>query len=335
MDALPKTSVLPHVASFCGARSLGTLGCVGSPPLQSVALAAWRPLLSNQFPGEHAAPGQARRTYAHLFRARQLLRAEHGPAREDPLPPPRQDDIGRESLGSVRFLIKFDGCNKIDGALSMEALCDAKRMSSGLMLKPRPDRTTYNPSLEDVRSSLLAMTDDRFEMDPGYEDYVCDLLMRFRTISLVAMREDGASARIATWNDSERWQWLRFEEGIERAESGRRVIDLGLCSLDLERVGLDGPIQFKSFGDDSDGVGSYSGEVVDICARLCVHLFERPGDQFGATTVAGAESNLDGTSDLSFEVAMTYMDGEDSEDSIMLNLEDSAVIHFMLDRSPR
>ena len=103
MDRFPKDAVLSRVAACCEPRELGRLCCVGSYPLQSVALSAWRPLVLKRF-GQDAAPGQGRKRYKELYFATKL--------------PPGRPIGSLRTLDTVRFVITMEGTLSLsDGAV--------------------------------------------------------------------------------------------------------------------------------------------------------------------------------------------------------------------------
>ena len=340
MDRLPKDAVLARVAACCGARELGRLCCVGSAPLQSVALSSWRPLVPRVFRGEQAAVGRGRATYERLFRARRLLLADHGPERDDaepPAPPFSKIPTGWDELelSSVKFLLMFEGFNKIDGALSFETSnAPTRGQYPEILLSADEAKTTYGPTKYGVFESLFALTRDRDAPEfqdsaekPGFDGWLCDKCMRFERVTLAAMREDGACARLATWAKDE--QPEQPEGRLLEELGGGRVLDFGFCWLHMLRVGFGGAIHFKDPMMDEDDI-----EAADIVIDLKMKIHDTPEDaaRFAAN---GSVADIDGNvgSRVSFSFTLHYGDGEEIRE--MSRGVASELIHYMLDRASR
>ena len=283
------------------------------------------------FRGEQAPVGRGRVTYERLFRARRLLLADHGPERDDAEPPaPPFSKIPTEwdelELSSVKFLVMVQGFNNIHGALSFETNTLATRgQYPEILLSADDANTTYGPTKYGVFSSLFALTRDRSAPEfqdsadkPGFDDYLYDLTMRFGRVTLAAMREDGACARLATWaKEPEQVEGRLLEE-----LGGGHVLDFGFCWLHMMRLGLGGAIHFKDPMDD-DNI-----EAVDIVVDLKMKIHDLPEDY-------GSIADIDGNvgSRISFSMTMHYGDGEEIRE-ISRGVA-SEFIHFMLDRASR
>ena len=194
MDRFPKDAVLSRVAACCEPRELGRLCCVGSYPLQSVALSAWRPLVLKRF-GQDAAPGQGRKRYKELYFATKL--------------PPGRPIGSLRTLDTVRFVITMEGTLSLsDGArfrvqfIGVELQQD--EVVCSFKLQPRMHQVRCTPSFSDLYDELLHVTNEVELPEMNFEGHsrrVEPANESLDFLSVTAMRADGASAHLLCWNE--------------------------------------------------------------------------------------------------------------------------------------
>ena len=241
MDRLPRDAVLARVAACCAARELGSLTCVGSYPLRSVAVSAWPPLVMKVF-GQQAAPGQGRQKYLQLFQAGRLIECtryglEDAP-RQVECVRPQKTDVDKESFASVTFLIRIDTdgmspeVDDIDVEFAMPGEVRQGHVvhGDGAYLEFAPDadspkwgRVGRERVLETLLSSNAAFLareneEEEEDEDGDYEDPRKKALERLGLqIWMVAMRSDGATARISAWD---MWGYDRTCTGLVQYNGG-------------------------------------------------------------------------------------------------------------------
>ena len=266
MDRLPRDAVLARVAACCEAFELGSLTCVGSAPLRSVAVSAWPPLVMKVF-GQQAAPGQGRQKYLQLFQAGRLIECtryglEDAP-RQVECVRPQKTDVDKESFASVTFLIRIntgggpspEEVDDIEVEFAMPGEVRQGRVAHGdgayLEFAPNADPIKWGPLgrecvLETLLSSnaaFLARENEEEDEEDSEEDEDEDdetprekALMRLGLeIWMVAMRSDGATARISEWD---MWGHDRSRTGLVQYDGGEDSIDIspGQMSVQFSRA---------------------------------------------------------------------------------------------------
>ena len=242
MERLPRDAVLARVAACCAARELGSLTCVGSYPLRSVAVSAWPPLVMKVF-GQQAAPGQGRQKYLQLFQAGRLIECtryglEDAP-RQVECVRPQKTDVDKDSFASVTFLIRINTgggpspeVDDIEVEFAMPGEVRQGRVAHGdgayLEFAPNADPIKWGPLgrervLETLLSSNAAFLareneEEEEDEDGDYEDPRKKALERLGLqIWMVAMRSDGATARISAWD---MWGYDRTCTGLVQYNGG-------------------------------------------------------------------------------------------------------------------
>ena len=245
MDHLPRDAVLARVAACCAAFELGSLTCVGSYPLRSVAVAAWPHLVMKVF-GQRAAPGQGRQKYMQWFQAGVLIDCvrynclvEDAPRLQECVRP-HKTDVDKESFASVTFLVRImnsamsGDIDDFEVEFAMPGCAKQGRVVHGdgayLEFAPDGDSPKWVPSRATVLETLLSASaafladenEDEQDEDGYYEDRRAKALERLGLeIWIVAMRSDGATARISAWD---MWGYDRHRTGLVQYDGGEDSI---------------------------------------------------------------------------------------------------------------
>ena len=280
MDRLPRDAVLARVAACCAARELGSLTCVGSYPLRSVAVSAWPPLVMKVF-GQQAAPGQGRQKYLQLFQAGRLIECtryglEDAP-RQVECVRPQKTDIDKESFASVTFLIRIDTrsfsgeVDDIEVEFTMPGEVRQGRVVHGngayLEFAPGADSMNWGQHgrervLETLLSSNAAFLarenheeDEDDEGEDGDDENPREKALERLGLEIwiVAMRSDGATARISEWD---MFGYDRSCTGLVQYDGGEDSIHFapGRMRVEFSRaVDLHEMVPvIASFGHDND-----------------------------------------------------------------------------------